>query len=96
MGTFTRWRMLIEYLVGMCLGIKLMKMFHKGRDHIKYFKRGKCGVEVLGMKPERTKDGKYSWKGLIMTELKTSCKKNGIKKFSKMDKCELVIALMKC
>jgi hypothetical protein len=138
MGTFTRWKMLIEYLVGMCLGtknengllinidlvvglvavvlrgydyncvfgkfyfedltngIKLMKMLEKGRDHIKYFKRGKCGIEVLGMKPQRTKDGKYSWKGLIITELKTACKNNGIKKFSKMDKCELVKALLKC
>ena len=76
--------------------IKLIKMLHKGRDYIKYFKRGKCGIEVIGMKPERTKDGKYSWKGLIISELKTACKNNGIKKFSKMDKCELVKALMKC
>ena len=84
------------YFEDLTNGIKLMKMLEKGRDHIKYFKRGKCGVEVLGMKPQRTKDGKYSWKGLIITELKTACKNNGIKKFSKMDKCELVKALMKC
>jgi hypothetical protein len=56
----------------------------------------KNGVEVLGMKPERTKDGKYTYKGLIIGELKKACKENGIKGFSKMDKCELVKALMNC
>jgi hypothetical protein len=30
-----------------------MKMLEKGRDYIKYFKRGKCGIEVLGMKPAK-------------------------------------------
>jgi len=59
-----------------------------------YNSYNRCGVEVLGMKPERTKDGKYTYKGLIIGELKKSCKENGIKGFSKMDKCELVKALM--
>jgi hypothetical protein len=87
------------YFESLTNGIKLEKMLKKGRDHIKCSNwrwRGKCGIEVIGMKPQRTKDGKYSWKGLIITELKAACKKNGIKKYSKMDKCELVIALMKC
>jgi hypothetical protein len=55
----------------------------------------KNGIEVLGMKPERTKDGKYTYKGLIISELKQSCKNNGIKGITKMDKCELVNALIK-
>ena len=56
----------------------------------------KCGIEVLGMLPERTKDGKYAYKGISIKDLKESCKMNGIKGVSKMDKCELVKVLMNC
>ena len=59
----------------------------------KYTRR--CGIEVLGMKPERTKDGKYTYKGNTITELKECCKKNGLKGYSGKDKCELVAMLMK-
>jgi hypothetical protein len=58
-------------------------------------KEYKCGIEVLGMKPERTKDGKYSFQGVGINELKNACKINGIKGYGKMDKCELVKALLK-
>ena len=60
-----------------------------------YSRRYKCGIEVFGMKPERTKDGKYAYQGTSIKDLKESCKKNGIKGISKMDKCELVKVLMK-
>jgi hypothetical protein len=65
-------------------------------NYIEQFEiKPKNGIEVLGMKPERTKDGKYTYKGLIISELKQSCKNNGIKGITKMDKCELVKALIK-
>jgi hypothetical protein len=56
---------------------------------------GRCGIEILGMKPDRTKDGKYTFKGCIMKELKQSCKMNNIKGYSKMDKCDIVKELMR-
>lgn len=87
------------------LGNKTYKMIKKNNNEssvFKYFEwfertqiKPKNGIEVLGMKPERTKDGKYTYKGLIISELKQSCKNNGIKGITKMDKCELVQALMK-
>ena len=55
----------------------------------------RCGIEVLGMKPDRTKDGKYTFKGCIMKDLKQSCKMNNIKGYSKMDKCDIVKQLMR-
>jgi hypothetical protein len=58
-------------------------------------KEGRCGIEVLGMKPKRTKDGKYTYEGFTIKELKERCKMNKIKGYSKMDKCELVSLLMK-
>jgi hypothetical protein len=60
------------------------------------WKKCRCGIEVIGMKPKRTKDGKYTYRGLIINELKNACKINGIKGYGKMDKCELVKALLKC
>lgn len=57
---------------------------------------GRCGIEVLGMKPYRTKDGKYAYdNGFTLKELKERCKMNKIKGYSKMDKCEIVSELMK-
>ena len=56
----------------------------------------KNGIEVFDMKPERTKDGKYTYKGLKIDQLKEVCKMNGIKGLSKMDKTELVRSLIKC
>jgi len=61
------------------------------RDSCPYVKRG---IEVIGMKPKRTSDGKYTYKGLTINDLKIACKKNGVKGISKMDKCQLVKALM--
>jgi hypothetical protein len=58
-------------------------------------RKDKCGVEVVGMKPNRTKDGKYKYEGISIKELKESCKNNGLKGFSGKDKCELVAMLMK-
>ena len=56
----------------------------------------KNGIEVLGMKPDRTSDGKYTYKGLVISQLKDKCKMNGIKGLSKLDKTQLVNALIKC
>jgi hypothetical protein len=58
----------------------------------------KNGIEILGMKPERDKAGKYSksyW-GTNIKDLKQACKNNGIKGITKMDKCDLIKALIKC
>jgi len=56
----------------------------------------RCGVEVVGMRPHRTKDGKYAYdNGFTLKELKEKCKMNKIKGYSKMDKCEIVSELMK-
>ena len=60
------------------------------------YTKGRCGVEVLGMEPHRTKDGKYAYdNGFTLKELKEKCKMNKIKGYSKMDKCEIVSELMK-
>ena len=58
----------------------------------------KNGIEILGMIPERHTDGSYNYRqgACSISELKAACKMNGIKKYSKKDKCELVVALMKC
>jgi hypothetical protein len=56
----------------------------------------RSGIEVLGMTPNRTTDGKYKYEGTSIKELKEACKKNGIKGYSKLDKCDLVKLLMKC
>jgi len=72
---------------------KLVKKNQKSDHH--YFSE-KCGIEVFGLVPERTKDGKYAYQGTSIKDLKESCKKNGIKGVSKLDKCELVKVLMKC
>ena len=61
----------------------------------KPFARYKTGIEILGMKPRRTKDGKYKYQNISAQELKDRCKKNGIKGYSKCDKTELVKLLMK-
>ena len=53
------------------------------------------GIEILGMKPRRTKDGKYKYHNISGQDLKDKCKKNGIKGYSKCDKTELVKLLMK-
>ena len=55
----------------------------------------KSGIEILGMKPRRTKDGKYKYHNISGQDLKDKCKKNGIKGYSKCDKTELVKLLMK-
>ena len=61
----------------------------------KPFARYKTGIEILGMKPIRTKDGKYKYQNISAQNLKDRCKKNGIKGYSKCDKTELVKLLMK-
>ena len=55
----------------------------------------KTGIEVLGMTPSITKDGKYTFDGLSTVELKNACKMNGIKGYSKCYKLGLVKSLMK-
>jgi len=55
----------------------------------------KTGIEVLEMKPSRTKDGKITFDGLSNVELKDACKMNGIKGYSKCYKLKLVKLLMK-
>ena len=55
----------------------------------------RTGIEVLGMTASRTKDGKYTYKGLSNVELKDACKMNGIKVLSKYNKSELAKLLMK-
>ena len=49
----------------------------------------------MGMKPNKTKDGKYKCDGVSLVELKEACQKNGIKGYSKCNKTELVKLLMK-
>jgi hypothetical protein len=71
---------------------KLVKQIQENN----HFFREKCGIEVFGLVPERTKDGKYAYRGTSIKDLKESCKMNGIKGVSKMDKCELVKVLMTC
>jgi hypothetical protein len=61
----------------------------------KPFARYKTGIEILGMKPRRTKDGKYKYQNISTQDLKDKCKINGIKGYSKCDKTELVKLLMK-
>ena len=72
-----------------------------------YKRTDRCGIEILGMKAYITKDGKYKYNDKAgcdwsaetirtIKELKQSCKDNGIKGYSKMDKLELVKVLMKC
>ena len=39
----------------------------------------KTGIEILEMKPRRTKDGKYKYQNISAQDLKDRCKKNGIK-----------------
>ena len=58
--------------------------YTSSNDSIRGYKNG---IEILGMIPERP---------CSISELKAACKMNGIKKYSKKDKCELVAALMKC
>ena len=55
----------------------------------------KSGIEIMGMKPNKTKYGKYKCDGISLVELKKSCIMNGIKGYSKCDKLELVKLLMK-
>ena len=64
------------------------KMYSFSREY-------KSGIEILGMKPRRTKDGKYKYHNISGQDLKDKCKKNGIKGYSKCDKTELVKLLMK-
>jgi hypothetical protein len=54
----------------------------------------KSGIEILGMRPCRTKDGKYKYEGISVEDLRNVCKMNGFKCYSKLDKCELVKLLM--
>jgi hypothetical protein len=74
-----------------------LQYYTKGRHFYEAMKtKGSCGIEVLGMKPHRTKDGKYAYdNGFTLKELKERCKMNKIKGYSKMDKCEIVSELMK-
>jgi len=67
----------------------------RGKQSSDENKNERCGIEILGMKPDRTKDGKYTFNGCIMKELKQSCKMNNIKGYSKMDKCDIVKQLMR-
>jgi len=61
-----------------------------------FYKRWfRSGVEVLGMKPNQTKDGKYRYDGISTEQLKKACKLNGIKSYSKLDKYDLVKLLLK-
>jgi hypothetical protein len=55
----------------------------------------KTRIEILGMKPRRTKDGKYKYHSISAQDLKDKWKMNGIKGYSKCDKTELVKLLMK-
>lgn len=56
----------------------------------------RCGVEVLGMRPNRTKDGKYKYEGKSIKDLKNACKSNGIKGYSSCkEKVDIVKLLMK-
>jgi hypothetical protein len=58
--------------------------------------RYRCGVEVLGMRPNRTKDGKYKYEGKSIKDLKNACKANGIKGYSSCkEKVDIVKLLMK-
>ena len=74
-----------------------LQYYTKGRRFYEAIeKEGRCGIEVLGMRPHRTKDGKYAYdNGFTLKELKEKCKMNKIKGYSKMDKCEIVSELMK-
>jgi len=76
---------------------KKLQYYTKGRRFYEAIKmKGSCGIEVVGMRPHRTKDGKYAYdNGFTLKELKEKCKMNKIKGYSKMDKCEIVSELMK-
>ncbi len=66
--------------------------WEKWKSYPSYHQRG---IEILGMKPNRTKDGKYKYEGITITELKECCKKNGLKGYSGKDKIELIRLLIK-
>ena len=88
----------IEQQFKCCFGAFLLKnekLIQKINMYSITLNKEKCGIEVLGMKPEPTKDLKYTSKGAIIKVLKESCRVNNIK-IGKKDKCELVAALMKC
>lgn len=56
----------------------------------------KNGIEVLGMIPNRTKDGKYCYDGgKSIKELRECCKMNGLKGYSNKDKAGIIQLLMK-
>lgn len=65
------------------------------QNQIWKYNREKYGIEILGMKPNRTADGKYKYENVSITELKNSCKINGLKSYTKFDKTDLVKLLMK-
>jgi len=60
------------------------------------FSKIKNGIEILGTKPSiKTADNKFKYEGISIKDLKKACKDNGIKKYSKFSKLELVTALLK-
>tara|TARA_R110000868_G_C10563128_1_gene737066 strand:- start:40 stop:471 length:432 start_codon:yes stop_codon:yes gene_type:complete len=65
------------------------------QNQIWKYNHEKYGIEILGMKPNRTADGKYKYENVSITELKKSCKINGLKSYTKCDKTDLVKLLMK-
>ena len=58
----------------------------------------KCGIKIIGMKPNYKKDGGYSnnygWFGLTVKQLKQQCRDNGIKGYSKLKKLGLIKKLL--
>jgi len=86
----------LEYLLYGEFGYKSNEYEPSEKKQIYFFEpMRRTGIEVLGMTASRTKDGKYTYKGLLSVELKEACQKNGIKGLSKCDKTELVKLLMK-
>ena len=51
-------------------------------------------IDIIGMTPNRTKDGKYCKHRYSVTDLRAKCKMNGIKGYSKCDKAGLLKLLM--
>ena len=70
-------------------------IFQKSKNYKEYEEKYKSGIEIMGMKPNKTKDGKYKCDGVSLVELKEACQKNGIKGYPKCNKTELVKLLMK-
>ena len=80
-------------LYGKWSGGKTPEVPHTKTDK-PYYRNCSSGIEVLCMKPQRTKDGKYKYDGISKDELVLSCKHNGINGYSKHDKAGVVSLLL--